>query len=49
MLPNDLPPWHAVQHPARRWVCAGCFAALMAGRRLLLRLAVGRNDAPSAA
>jgi transposase len=49
MMPNDLPPWHTVQQQTRRWLRAGCFAAMAEDLRLLLRLAAGRNDAPSAA
>jgi transposase len=49
MIPNDLPPWHAVQQQTRRWMRVGCFEALVADLRLLRRLAAGRNDAPSAA
>ena len=49
MLPNDLPPWHAVQQQTQRWVRAGCFENLAEDLRLLLRLRVGRSDAPSAA
>jgi len=48
MMPNDLPPWHAVQQQTRRWVRAGCFAAMVVDLRRLLRLAAGRNEAPSA-
>ena len=25
LMPHDLPPWHAVYQPTRRWVRAGCF------------------------
>jgi len=49
MMPNDLPPWHAVQQQTQRWLRAGCFEAMGEDLRLLLRLAAGRNDAPSAA
>jgi len=28
MIPNDLPPWHAVHQQAQRWIKAGCFEAL---------------------
>lgn len=48
MMPNDLPPWTAVQQQTQRWVRAGCFENMAADLRLLLRLAAGRNDAPSA-
>jgi transposase len=49
MLPNDLPPWTAVQQQTRRWVRAGCFEAMAHDLRAVLRLAAGRNAAPSAA
>lgn len=49
MMPNDLPPWHAVQQQTRRWRRAGCFETMAEDLRLLLRLAAGRNAAPSAA
>jgi len=49
MMPNDLPPWHAVQQQTQRWVRAGCFENMAEDLRLLLRLNAGRNDAPSAA
>ena len=49
MLPNDLPPWPAVQQQTRRWVRARCFENLAEDLRVVLRLAGGRNDAPSAA
>ena len=49
MMPNDLPPWHAVQQQTQRWLRAGCFESIAEDLRLLLRLSVGRTDAPSAA
>jgi len=49
MMPNDLPPWHAVQQQTQRWLRAGCFESLAEDLRLLLRLQAGRTDAPSAA
>ena len=49
MLPNDLPPWYAVQQQTQRWVRAGCFENLAEDLRRLLRLGAGRNAAPSAA
>jgi transposase len=47
-LPGDFPPWHAVYQQARRWLAAGCFEAMAHDLREILRLAVGRNPAPSA-
>ena len=49
MLPNDLPPWHAVQQQTQRWLRARCFENMAEDLRLLLRLGAGRNDAPTAA
>lgn len=44
LLPNDLPPWWAVQQQTKRWVEAGCFEAMAADLRAMLRLAAGRED-----
>jgi transposase len=49
MLPDDLPPWTAVPQQTQRWLRAGCFESMAEDLRLLLRLAAGRADAPSAA
>jgi len=49
MMPNDLPPWHAVQQQTQRWLRAGCFENMAVDLRLLLRLKADRPDAPSAA
>jgi transposase len=49
LLPNDLPPWHTVHQQTQRWLRAGCFENMAEDLRLLLRLSVGRTDAPSAA
>ena len=48
-MPNDLPPWAAVYQQAQRWLAAGCFEALAADLRAVLRLAAGREAEPSAA
>jgi transposase len=48
-MPNDLPPWAAVYQQAQRWSRAGCFEALAHDPRALLRVAAGREPAPSAA
>jgi transposase len=48
MMPNDLPPWHAVQQQTQRWLRAGCFENIAADLRLLLRVLAERTDAPSA-
>ncbi len=49
MMPNDLPPWHAVQQQTQRWLRAGCFESLAEDLRVLLRLHQQRADVPSAA
>ena len=41
-LPHDLPPWDVVYAQTRRWLQAGVFAALVADRRTLVRVAAGR-------
>ena len=48
MLPNDLPPWPAVQQQTQRWLRAGAFEAMAHDLRLLLRLAAQRAGVPSA-
>jgi len=48
MMPNDLPPWTAVQQQTQRWLRAGCFEAIAEDLRLLLRVVANRTDAPSA-
>ena len=49
LLPNDLPPWHAVFDQTQRWLKAGVFESMVHDLRQLLRLADGRNAEPSAA
>ena len=49
MMPNDLPPWHAVYDQTQRWLKAGVFESMVHDLRQLLRLAEGRNPEPSAA
>jgi len=48
MMPNDLPPWHAVQQQTQRWLRAGCFETLAEDLRALLRLAARRDSVPTA-
>lgn len=48
MMPNDLPPWHAVQQQTQRWVRAGCFEMIAEDLRTLLRVLAERTDTPSA-
>src|SRR5687768_15660884 len=47
-LPNDLPPWPAVYQQTQRWLAAGCFEAIVDDLRALLRVAAGRDPAPTA-
>ena len=49
MIPNDLPPWATVYQQAQRWLKAGVFEDMVHDLRLLLRLAEGRHEQPSAA
>ena len=49
MLPNDLPPWHAVYQQTQRWQKAGVFEAMVHDLREVLRVAAGRKAQPSAA
>ncbi len=48
MMPNDLPPWYAVQQQTQRWIKAGVFDDIVHDLRCLLRLAVGRDERPTA-
>jgi len=48
MLPNDLPPWYAVQQQTQRWLHAGCFETMAEDLRALLRLAARRDSVPTA-
>jgi transposase len=48
-LPHDLPPWHTVYQHAQRWFRAGCFEAIVADLRALIRLGEGKSVAPTAA
>jgi len=49
MIPNDLPPWETVYQQTQRWLKAGVFETMVHDLRMLLRLAEGRKDQPSAA
>ena len=48
MLPNDLPPWTAVEQQAKRWLRAGCFEAMAHDLRAVVRLLQERAEQPSA-
>jgi transposase len=49
MMPNDLPPWAAIQQQTQRWLKGGCFEAMAHDLRIILREADERAGAPSAA
>lgn len=49
MMPNDLPPWHAVYQQTQRWMAAGVFEQIVHDLRMLLREIDGRNPQPRAA
>ena len=49
MLPNDLPPWAVVYQQTQRWLRAGVFEAVVHDLRMVLRVAGGRREQPSAA
>lgn len=50
MMPNDMPPWHAVYEQARRWMEAGVFEAITHDLRVAKRvLKEGRKPEPTAA
>ena len=48
MVPNDLPPWYVVFQQTRRWLKAGCFETMAHDLRAVLRMALDRNEEPSA-
>lgn len=48
LMPHDLPPWAVVYQQTQRWLKAGVFDEIVHDVRVLLRLADGRNEQPSA-
>src|SRR5947199_6346935 len=48
LLPHDLPPWYTVYQQTQRWLRAGVFEDIVHDLRAVLRLAEGRDEAPSA-
>jgi transposase len=48
MMPHDLPPWPAIYQQMRRWMDAGSFQAVVQDLRILMRLAAGRAEEPTA-
>jgi transposase len=49
MMPHDVPPWEAVYQHTQRWVKTGVFEAMVQDLRVVLRLAEGCAEQPSAA
>jgi transposase len=49
MMPHDLPPWHVVYKQTLRWIKAQVFESLAYDLRAVLRIAEGRQEAPTAA
>jgi len=49
LMPHDLPPYYTVYQQSQRWFRAGCFEALVADLRVLIRLGNGKQAQPTAA
>src|SRR6478609_6331560 len=49
LMPHDLPPWWTVHQQMQRWLKADVFETMVHDLRLVLRMAAGRNEQPSAA
>jgi len=49
MMPHDLPPWYTVYQQGQRWINAGVFEDMVHDLRVLLRLAKGKKEQPTAA
>ena len=49
MMPNDLPPWHAVYEQTQRWIKGNVFEDMAHDLRELLRVAMDRKAKPTAA
>src|SRR5258708_14478550 len=48
LMPHDLPPWYTVYQQTQRSLAAGVFEAIVDDLRMLLRLAAGHSEDPSA-
>ena len=46
MLPNDLPPWTAVESQAKRWMRASCLRSMTHDLRSVIRLLPERTEQP---
>ena len=49
LMPHDLPPWWTVYQQWQRWLKAGVFEVMVDDLRVVLRLAAGRAEQPTAA
>ena len=49
LMPHDLPPWWTVHQQMQRWLKAGVFETMVHDLRVVLRMAAGRDEQPSAA
>jgi Transposase and inactivated derivatives len=49
MRPDDMPPWQTVSHSVRFWQRDGTWVRIHAALRTDVRVAAGREAAPSAA
>lgn len=48
LMPHDLPPWYTVYQQTQRWIAAGVFETIVDDLRMLLRVAAGHAEDPSA-
>jgi len=48
MMPHDLPAWYTVYQQTRRWIAAAVLEAIVDDLRMLLRVAAGHTEDPSA-
>jgi transposase len=49
LIPHDLPPWTVVYQQSQRWIKSGVFEDMVHDLRVVLRVAKGKNEQPSAA
>jgi transposase len=49
LMPHDLPPWQVVYQQSQGWIKAGVFESLAHDLRVVLRIAEGRKESPTAA
>jgi transposase len=48
LMPHDWPPWYTVYQQTQRWIAAGVFETMVDDLRMLLRVAAGHRQDPSA-